>query len=283
MSKLRERYIRDLAIRNYAETTQRNYVDAVKRLALHYNKCPSEISEEEIKDFFKVLLDDNKSWSRVNIIQSAIKILYTETLDQPYKVERLKRPKTENKVKYILSQSEICRLFDGCKNLKHKLILMTMYATGLRVSEVAALKISDIDSSRMVLQVRNPKGHTEREVKMPVELLVWLRIYYKQYSPKEFIFEGADKTESISERTIQTVFKQRVKAAGIIKPVTTHDLRHTHTTHSIEEGSDIQAVQRNLGHTCITTTMQYYHLTTRLKNTLVSPLETLPGYGAKCQ
>lgn len=138
MSKLRERYIRDLAIRNYAETTQRNYVDAVKRLSIHYNMCPSVITEEEIKDFFKVFWDDYKSWSRVNIIQSAINILYSETLNQPYKVERLKRPKTEHKVKYILSQSEISRLLDGCKNLKHKLILMTMYPTGLRFSEIAA-------------------------------------------------------------------------------------------------------------------------------------------------
>lgn len=281
MSELRRRFIRDLAISNYAASTQRNYVEAVKQLACHYNKCPSEITEEEIRDFLKILVDKKNSWSHVNIIQSAIKLLYTKTLNQAYKVERLQRPKVEKTVTHILSQNEIRRILDCCKNLKHKVIYMTMYATGLRVSEVAALKLTDIDSSRMVIQVRNPKGHRQREVKMPAELLEWLRIFYKKYKPKEYLFEGADKNEHLTETTIQTIFKQRLKAAGILKPVSTHNLRHTHTTHSLEEGSDIQAVQRNLGHSNIVTTLGYYHLTTRLKNTLVSPLETLPGYGKK--
>ncbi|MBK6565956.1 MAG: site-specific integrase [Saprospiraceae bacterium] len=283
MTELRKRFMRDMSISNFSNNTIRNYTEAVSKLARHYKKCPSQITEEEIRDFLKVVLDENKSWSHVNIIQSALKLLYTKTLDQSYKVDRLQRPKAEKTLKYILSQAEVVRLLDLCKNVKHKLIFMVMYATGLRVSEVAALKLTDIDSARMIIQVRNPKGHKQREVKMPSELLVWLRIYYQKYKPALYLFEGADKKSHLSHRTIQTIFKQRILAAGIKKPVSSHDLRHTHTTHCLEEGSDLQAVQRNLGHSNIKTTLTYYHLTNRLKTTLISPLETLPGYGTRCQ
>jgi integrase/recombinase XerD len=283
MTELRKRFMRDMSISNYSENTIRNYTEAVSGLARHCQKCPSQITEEEIRDYLKAVLDENKSWSHINIIQSAIKLLYTKTLDQSYKIDRLQRPKTEKTLRYILSQAEVTRLLDLCKKVKHKLIYMIMYATGLRVSEVAALKLTDIDSARMIIQVRNPKGHKQREVKMPPELLVWLRIYYQKHKPTTYLFEGADKKSHLSHRTIQTIFKQKVIAAGIKKPVSSHDLRHTHTTHCLEEGSDLQAVQRNLGHSNIQTTLTYYHLTNRLKSSLISPLETLPGYGTKCQ
>ena len=279
MTELRRRFIRDLEIKNFAAHTIKNYVSAIEKLAKHYKKCPSELSEEALKDYLGKIVSQKKSWSHVNIIQSAMKKLYIGTLNQEYKVSKITRPKVEHKVKSIISRQEIEKLFDSCNNIKHKVIFMTMYGCGLRVSEVTNLMAKDIDSARMVIQVKNPKGHCEREVLMPPELLNWLRQLYKEQPTKEYLFRGQGSNLHITERTVQAIFQQRIKQAGILKKVSTHDLRHTHTTHSIEEGSDLIAVQKNLGHQSIKTTLGYYHLTTKLQKTLISPLSTLPKYG----
>lgn len=278
MTTLRKKFIRDLQINNYSPHTVRNYVKAIERMSLYFNKCPSELSIEEIKDYLAYQVSLKKSWSYVNIIQSALKKLYTDTLEDPGRVELLKRPKLDKKVPYILSREEIVGFLDQCK-IKYKVIFMIMYGCGLRVSEVAQLHIRDIDGSRMRLQVRHPKGHVQREVPMPGPLLFWLRYYIKQHPSKGYLFCGRDSITPLPPRAIQRVFSYQLKKSSINKPVTTHSLRHAFATHAMEEGSDLLALQKCLGHKSITTTMAYYHLTPKLNNSLVSPLLSLPKYG----
>lgn len=283
MSELRRRFIRDLKIKNYSDSTIKIYVNSIEKLSKYFGKCPTLLNEEDIKNYLGYVVSLNHSWSKVNIIQSAIKKLYRDTLQQEFKIASIQRPKLDSKVKSILSREEIVKLLDSCSNIKHKVIFMTMYACGLRVSEVCSLQISDIDSSRMVIQVKNPKGHKQREVKMPEELLEWLRLHIKSCPSKDYIFKGQGHISKITARTIQEIFRQKIIKTGIVKKVSTHVLRHTHTTHCIEEGSDVLAVQKNLGHKNIRTTLTYYHLTAKLQKTLISPLETLPSYGKRAQ
>lgn len=279
MSKLRQQFIRDLQIENYSENTIRNYVTAVEKFAFYHSKCPSIIGEQEIKEYLGYVVRQNKSWSYVNIIQSALKKLYANTLNQEHKMTMIKRPKLPKTLKTIVPRSDVVKLLDNCRNIKHKVIFMVMYACGLRISEVCSIKLNDVDSARKVIQVRNPKGKKEREVKMPKELLEWMRRYYLEKKPKVYLFEGQHPGHPITTGTVDKSLKSWIKKSGIKRSFSAHDLRHTHTTHSIEEGSDPLAVKNNLGHASLNTTMVYYHLTTRLRNTLISPLETLPGYG----
>ena len=283
MTELRRRFIRDLKIKNYSDATIKIYVRSIENLSKHFGKCPSLLTEEDIKNYLGHIVSLNHSWSHVNIIQNALKKLYRDTLQQEYKIANIKRPKLVSKVTSILSREEIVKLLDSCSNIKHKVIFMTMYACGLRVSEVCSLQISDIDSSRMVIQVKNPKGHKQREVKMPEELLEWLRLHIKSCPSKDYVFKGQGYINKITPRTISEVFRQKIVKTGIVKKVSTHALRHTHATHCIEEGSDVLAVQKNLGHKNIRTTLIYYHLTAKLQKTLISPLETLPSYGKRAQ
>lgn len=278
MTELRKKYIRDLQIKNYSAHTIRNYVKAIEQIALYFNKCPSELSLEEIKDYLAYQVSLKKSWSYVNIIQSALKKLYTDTLQDPHRIELLKRPKLDKNIPFILNREEIVRFLDQCK-VKHKVIFMIMYGCGLRVSEVAQLHIRDIDSSRMVIQVRHPKGHVQREVPMPESLLFWLRYYIQQKPSKGYLFCGRDGITPLPPRSIQRVFAYQLKNSKINKPVSTHSLRHAFATHAMEEGSDLLALQKCLGHKSITATMTYYHLTPKLNRSLVSPLLSLPKYG----
>lgn len=275
MSKLRERFIRDLRIENYSEQTITSYVGEISLLSRHYNKCPTVITESEIKNYIAKRLSSGLSWSSVNCFISAIHKLYNNTLDIPQRIERINRPRTEKKIPVVLSQEEVMRLISCTTNLKHKTFIMTVYSAGLRVGEACKLRLTDIDSSRMRVIIRNGKGHKDREVSLSEKLRDQLRCYYKKYRPKVYLFSGADPTQPYSHSSAQALIKKYSKISGIKKKVTPHTLRHSYATHLMDKGVDIRNVQALLGHKSIKTTLHYCHLSKTGLKSVVSPLDDL--------
>lgn len=275
MSNLRSRFIRDLKIRNYSDMTIRSYVNAIVGLSKYYGKCPSSISVSEIKSYLKYLTDQGKSWSTINMVHSACNFLYGETLDQIERVQSIKRPKLPKKIPVVFSESEVVHLLSKVKNIKHKAILMTIYSAGLRCGELCHLKITDIDSSRMRIVVRNAKGHKDREVILSRKLLDFLRYYVKQFKPTLFLFNGQRTGMAISPRTIQKVFKMTLKRSNIQKKASLHTLRHSYATHLMNMGIDIRIIQQLLGHKSVKTTLIYCHLTQDRFLSTKSPLDHL--------
>lgn len=273
MSQLRERFIRDLSIRNYSKRTIRSYVAALKGLTRFHRKCPSEITSQEIKDYLNHLTKLGRSWTTVNIVLSACNLLYRDTLGQDEKIQSLKRPKLINKIPVVLSEVEIEHLLKVIKNVKHKAIMMTIYSAGLRCGELSNLRIKDIDSTRSRIIIKNAKGHKDREVILSDKLLNYLREYVRIYRPNDFLFNGQESGKPISASTLQKVFKKALKVSGIQKEASLHTLRHSYATHLMNKGIDLRIVQKLLGHKSIKTTLIYCHLSDdRFANTK-SPLD----------
>ena len=275
MSQLRERFIRDLTIRNYSPRTIRSYVSALIHLACKYNKCPSQISAEELKGHINDLVQSGKSWSTVNLVISAVNRFHVESLGNERQLDRLKRPKAELKLPCVLSIEEIDQLMGSVRNLKHRCLLMTIYSAGLRISEVCHLKLSDIDSSRMRIIIRNAKGHKDREVILSPKLLIILRDYFKRYHPQVYLFNGFVYGSPYTVRSTQKVFKKALKQAGINKKASTHTLRHSYATHLMDKGIDIRIIQSLLGHKSMKSTMRYCHLSNAKYADVKSPLDDL--------
>lgn len=275
MSTLRNRFVRDLTIRNYSDRTITSYVKGLIGISKFYSKCPSVLSTSEIKDYLKHLTDEGKSWSTINLVISACNLLYKETLQQPEKIQSIGRPKLQKILPVVFSEEEIECLLSLIKNIKHKAILMTGYSAGLRSGELCNLKIADIDSSRLRIIVRNAKGHRDREVILSKKLLSYLRYYVKIYAPEVYLFNGQNKGNPISRSSLQKIFKNALRTSGIQKNASVHTLRHSFATHLMNQGIDIRIIQQLLGHKSIKTTLIYCHLTSNRFDNTKSPLDDL--------
>jgi len=268
----------DLELRGYSPITVKYYIDRVSRFAKHFNQSPEILSEDHIREYLHYCITEkNLSEGSVNAIHSALKFLYTKTLGREWNLENLSRMKEPKSLPVVLSKSEVKAILDATTNLKHKAILTTIYAAGLRVSEAANLKISDIDSKNMQIFIHKSKRKKDRYTLLSQSNLDILREYWQVYQPKEFLFDGADKEGPISIRTIQRVFENSKKKAGIKKAATVHTLRHSFATHLLEAGTDLFHIQRLLGHSSISTTTIYLHLRRMDLLNVVSPLDTLVG------
>jgi site-specific recombinase XerD len=275
MSALRERFIRDLRIENYSDRTIKSYVGEIRLLARYYHKCPTVITEEEIKEYIAVRQSEGRSWSSINLFISALHKLFNTTLDDPRRLERINRPKIEKKIPSILSQEEVLAILESTANLKHKTFLMTIYSAGLRVGEACDLRVGDIDSARMRIIVRSGKGHKDREVALSEVLLTSLRAYFKSYRPLIFLFPGRDKSKPYSQSSARAVLKKALKRSGITKKATPHTLRHSYATHMMDKGVDIRFIQALLGHKSLKTTLHYCHLSKQGMQAITSPLDDL--------
>jgi len=196
----------------------------------------------------------------LNQLLSAYKILVAEVLRRPWEEFAIRRPKLEKKLPVVLSQKEVKRLIDSITNLKHRAFISLIYSCGLRVSELINLKIPDIDSTRMQIHVRAGKGAKDRYVMLSERILVMLREYWHCYRPKEYLFEGQSRGKAIAVRTIQQAFYQAVIKSGIKKRPGIHSLRHSFATHLLENGVNLLAIQKLMGHNHIKTTTTYIHL-----------------------
>jgi integrase/recombinase XerD len=273
MSTLREQMQADLQLRGITPRTQKDYLREVSKLAKYFNKSPEELGEKEIKEYLVHLLKDGKiSGGTYRYYVSGIKFLYRTTLKREEVVDAIRYPKCKRKLPVVLDLSEVEALFSVTENLKHKAILMITYSSGLRISEAARLKITDIDSKRMMVWVQQGKGGKDRYTILSQTALECLRQYWRKYYPKEWLFEG-NKGTHISISSIRQIFWDAKKRAGITKPASVHTLRHSFATHLVEAGTNLHHVQLLLGHRSPTTTTVYLHVSKVNLAQVTSPLD----------
>jgi site-specific recombinase XerD len=227
MSKLKEQMKADLQLKGFKPNTQRTYLREVSNFARYFDKSPEELGKEEVKEYLLHLMNDKKlSQGTFKSYVSGIKFLYNTTLNRHEVVEDIKYPKAKIKLDVVLDLSEIEALFSATDNIKHKVILMITYSAGLRISETSRLKITDIDSKRMMVRVEQGKGGKDRYTILAQTALDHLRQYWRQYHPKEWLFEGQKDNAHITTSTIYQIFCEAKKRAGITKPASVHTLRH---------------------------------------------------------
>ncbi|MCT4545260.1 MAG: tyrosine-type recombinase/integrase [Vallitalea sp.] len=267
--------IQELNIKGYSNKTKKCYVNSIIKFEEYLNKGLNNITEEDVKRYVTFLLQQGCSHSYVNQVISSIKFLNKYVLYKDDLLIYLNRPKKEKKLPNILSKKEVKDILTALNNLKHNTILAVVFSSGLRVSEVARLSIGDIDSERMLIKIRQSKGKKDRYVMLSEVLLIQLREYYKEYKPNKWLFEGANKKEHISERTIQRIFKNACVKAGIKKQVSVHSLRHSFATHLLETGTDLRYIQELLGHSSSKTTEIYTHVTNKNITKIKSPLDSI--------
>lgn len=275
MTPLRQRFVDDLRVRNYAARTIETYVAGVVRFAKHFGRSPELLGPEEFRTFQVHLLQRKVSWSLFNQTVCALRFLYGITLGRPEQLPLLpygKRPKT---LPCVLSPEEVARLFEAAAPGRDRLLLQTAYACGLRLSELLHLRVTDIDSARMVVYVRQGKGAKDRQVPLALHLLDELRVYWRCYRPARFLFGNRSGQGTLCPNTVQRLFQRVRRLADIAKPASMHTLRHSFATHMLEEGVDVMTLQRLLGHSQLSTTAHYLHLRSERLRQLPSLLDLL--------
>lgn len=265
-----------LSLKQYSENTKRMYLAEFKHLLdLLDDYFVDDLSPKRLKDYFLYCLKIEKMGERkMNGKINAIKFYFEQVLHRPKMFFDIPRPKKPLTLPKMLSKSEVKKLFKVTTNLKHKVALQLTYGMGLRVSEVVNLKIVDIDSKRMVVLINGAKGKKDRYVPLPKSILPMLREYYLSYKPKEYLLEG-QYGGAYAKSSLQQVFKNAMKKAGIKKEIGIHGLRHSYATHLLESGADMRFIQELLGHNSIKTTQVYTRVTPRSISKVKSPLDTL--------
>lgn len=267
-----------LALRGYSANTLRTYQQHFKEFLLFYKDShPIDIEEIEIRNYLLYLVEKRKlSKSTQNQAVNAIKFFYEKVLRQDRKVYYLERPMKEKKLPEVLSQEEVVSIFEALDNIKHKVMLMLIYAAGLRRSELLNLRVGDVDINRNIVFIRSGKGHKDRQSVMSQNLVPLLKQYMKEFNPLLWLFEGKNG-EQYSATSLQQVLKQAVKRTAIKKSVRLHMLRHSFATHLLESGTSTRYIQVLLGHESPKTTEIYAHVSRFALDKIKSPLDTLPN------
>jgi integrase/recombinase XerD len=276
MTPLRRRMIEEMKLRNLATRTIEVYVSRVAHFARYFGRSPEVLGREEVRSYLLHLVQEKKvSWSVFNQTVAALRFLYEVVLDRQGVLVRIVCPKQPKRLPVVLSLEEVARFFAAITSVKHRAILMTAYAAGLRISEVVALRVEDIDSKRMVLRVRQGKGRKDRNVMLSPRLLTLLREYWKIARPTDWLFPGKIPGQPITVGTVHRICVQAAQTAGLDKHVTVHTLRHSFATHLLEAGTNIRTIQMLLGHRNIKTTAVYTHISPIALETTRSPLDQL--------
>jgi integrase/recombinase XerD len=276
MTPLRQRMIEDMKLRNLAPRTIAVYTARAATFARHFGRSPEALGREEVRSFLLHLVrEKHVSWSVYNQTVAALRFLYEVTLDRHGVMVHVPCPKQPKRLPTVLSLDEMARFFGAVLGVKHRAILMTAYAAGLRISEVVALRLDDIDSQRMILRVRQGKGRRDRNVMLSPRLLALLRQYWKVARPTEWLFPGEIPGQPITVGSVHRICVQAARAAGLGKHVTIHTLRHSFATHLLEAGTDIRTIQVLLGHRNLKTTAVYTHVSPTAVEATRSPLDRL--------
>jgi len=260
--------------KGYSPKTIKSYTGHLDRF-LTYSK--GAVDKASINEYLLYLLEEKQSShsyanQSINAIKGYLRLINkSEDFTPPY----IPRPKKEHKLPKVMSKEEVKKVIDATHNTKHKTMIMLAYSCGLRVSEVASMKLKNIDSSRMVVIVEQGKGRKDRVVSLSDKMLQQLRQYYREYKPVNWLFEGSDRSRYISTRTVQTVFNNGVKAVGIEKNLSFHSLRHSYATHMLEAGVDLRFIQELLGHRSSKTTEIYTHVSVQSLGKIANPLDQL--------
>lgn len=278
MSELRNKMIMDMKLKGLSSGTIKRYTECIINFAKFYNKSPEFLGEEEIKKYlYHSITERGLKKATIRMHYSALKFLYSITLDRPNEIRKVPRMKEDKSLPVVLSRHEVKQIFEVTSNIKHKALLMVIYSAGLRVNEAANLKISDIDSKNMKIFVNKGKGNKDRYTILSAVALDVLRMYWKEYKPKEYLFPGKIEDAPITTRSIELVIKDALNKAGIKKKASVHTLRHSFATHLLEDGTDIFYIQKLLGHSNISTTTIYLHLRGIAYQTIKSPLDNITG------
>lgn len=274
-SAIRE-LIERLKVVRYSNHTIKTYRNLFREfLELCPNRMPADITPEDIRRYMMYLIEDKRvSISYQNQAINAIKFFYEKIRGNERLVLTIRRPHSEKRLPEVMSEREVMELLAQVKNPKHRCILSLIYSAGLRVGEVVALRIEDIDSDGEVIRIRGAKGKKDRISLLSGRLLEQLRDYYRMYQPRKWLFEGMPGRR-YSTRSIQAAFRSAKESAGIHRPVTVHTLRHSFATHLLERGTDIRIIQTLLGHANSKTTEIYTHVTKRTLGRIRSPLDNL--------
>ncbi|MBZ5635893.1 MAG: tyrosine-type recombinase/integrase [Acidobacteriia bacterium] len=269
----------ELQRRNYSESTTICYLRQITEFAKHFRRSPAQLGPEEIKQFQLYLVQEKKvSWATYIQTTAALRFLYVKTLGRAFMAEKIPYPKRPKRLPTVLSQEEITRLLDSTRTLKHRALLMVLYGAGLRVSEACRLTVDDIDSSRMVIHVRQAKGNKDRDVMLSPVLLETLRRYWKASRPKPWIFPGYGPDKPMTTKSVFLMVRSIASRAKITKTVSPHTLRHSFATHLLESGTDLRTIQLLLGHADVRTTIIYLQVSQQHIRKIVSPLDQLPGH-----
>jgi len=277
MTPLRERMTQDMQIRNLSPRTIECYTYHVGCFAKHFGRSPEQLGPEEVRQYQVYLVQEKKaSWTSFNQAVCALRFLYRTTVPRAWPVTQIPYAKKPKKLPVVLGPEEVQRLLGCARPLKPRVLLTTIYATGLRLEEATHLKVRDIDSARMLLRVAHGKGAKERLVPLSPRLLVELREYWKVVRPDRWLFPGGAADHALSATTVQKSCKRAALEAGIPKHVTPHTLRHSHATALLEAGVDLLTIQRLLGHRSFSTTLIYLHVRRPHLESIQSPLDLLP-------
>lgn len=277
MSPLRQQMQSDMALRGLAARTQESYIAAIVGITRYTRRSPDQLSQDEINQYLLHLIEERKlSWSTTNQAACALRFLFRVTLRQPDAAFQIPHRKTGSTLPEILSRDEVGLILAAAANLTHHTLLMTTYAAGLRVAEVCALRVADVDSGRMMLRIVCGKGAKDRTSLLSPRLLDMLRLYWQAERPRTWLFpRRSDPSRSIDIKTAQRMYYGAKQRAGIIKEGGIHSLRHAFATHLLESGVDIHTIQRLMGHGHISTTARYFHLKQQLAQS-GSKLDLLP-------
>jgi integrase/recombinase XerD len=276
MTQLRQRMLEELQRRNYATGTVRLYLQHVAAFAQHFHRSPDQLGAEEIRRYQLFLIQEKKlAWSSYNQIVCALRFFYAKTLKRAFLLQDIPFPRQQQRLPLILSREEVARILTAPPHLKSRALLMTIYAAGLRRSEVARLRVSDIDSARMTITVHQGKGQKDRVVMLSPVLLDTLRQYWRHAKPKQWLFPGETPGQPISGNDIFMVFHNAVRRAGITKKLSPHSLRHCFATHLLESGTDLRTIQMLMGHRSLKTTARYLHVSQQQVRATASPLDSL--------
>ena len=276
MEKVLRQY-KDLLIqKRYSQNTQDIYYSYFKDFCVYFqNEKLKDITTAQINSYILDLIKSKSiSISQQNQRINAIKFYYEKVLGRKKEYYELHRPRKENKLPKVLSKNEVKRIFDATQNIKHKCILMLIYSAGLRRSELLNLKPTDIDSERMVIHINGAKGKKDRISLLSDNLLQLLRLYYKEYHPKQYLFEGQNGGK-YSPTSVANILKKATAKAGIKKTVTPHMLRHSFATHLLEQGTDLRYIQELLGHNNSKTTEIYTHVSKNAIDKIKNPMDDL--------
>ena len=278
MTPLRLRMTEDMQVRNLSPNTQDSYVRQVSQFARHFSKSPEVLSPEDIRSYQVYLTNEKKlAPGSILIAVAALRFLYRVTLQKNWRFDDIiPAPKKPQTLPVVLSPEETLKFLDSIPQFKHRAILSTCYAGGLRVSEAVSLRPTDIDSRRMVIRVDQGKGQKDRYVMLSVRLLQILRDWWQVKKPKQWLFPGIVPGSHITTGAVEAACKQAHQLCGIPKPITPHSLRHAFAVHLLERGNDIRTIQLLLGHRSLSTTQRYLRIATVKVCATASPLDLLP-------
>ncbi len=279
MEKLLKELRNWMTLKNYSESTIRCYVSAVKNFAAYCREhqsdpdyCKAKAPEQYLLYRFKTL---GLSWQSINGDYSGIRLFYTQILGRPWDLNKLPRPRKEKYLPRVISRGEVERLLNQASCLKHQVFFLLLYSSGLRLGEALALRPEDIDSHRMQIRVRAGKGNKTRYTLLSEQVLKVLRLYWKEYLPVTWLFNGRVMGEPWSKRGAQHAFVETRRRARLPEHVSAHTLRHCFATHLLENGTDLVSVQLLLGHKHLKTTSRYIHLKAEHFRRIANPADQL--------